>query len=328
MDEVRRPSNRAGPPAKGERRRWADLPEPVRETLEKHLRARVLDAQSEPGGFSPGVASRLRLSDGRRVFAKVIGAEPNLRSVDVHREEARVLAQMPAEAPVPKLLSVYDDGAWIALFLEEIGGSTPHLPWRDRELVRAVHAIEGLSALLTPTPFPAVTFAERHHEAFTLWREMSVAQRNGTDRLDDLDPWARYHLVNLAELEARSGESAKGSTLLHTDLRADNIVIAKNRVYFVDWPSACVGAPWVDLLGFLPSVAMQGGPEPWTIFDRSPVGREAEGARVDAVLAALTGYLLGNSRKPPPPGLSTLRPFQFAQGVHALEWLKHRLEHR
>lgn len=93
----------------------------------------------------------------------------------------------------------------------------------------------------------------------------------------------------------------------------------------MDWPSACIGAGWIDLLGFLPSVAMQGGPSPWKVFDSSALGRQANVGDVNAVLAALTGYFIGNSRKPPPPGLSTLRPFQRAQGVEAMAWLKHRL---
>lgn len=54
--------------------------------------------------------------------------------------------------------------------------------------------------------------------------------------------------------------ASRGDTLLHLDLRADNIVLTADRVYTVDWPSAAVGAWWVDVLGMAPSVAMQGGP--------------------------------------------------------------------
>ncbi|MCI4350167.1 MAG: aminoglycoside phosphotransferase family protein [Thermoplasmata archaeon] len=326
-------SRRAGrgqewPAAEGERRSWAELPRPVRDALEEHLHARVLKSRSEPGGFSPGVASRLLLSDGRKVFAKVVGPEPNPSAPEVHRREAEVLAQMPPTAPVPRLLSEYDDGVWIALFLTEVDGRTPRLPWRSGELDRVLHAVERLATILTPSPFAAATFGERHRKAFTLWREMAGSYRDRTDRLENLDSWARGHLDELARLESKFEAASAGSTLLHSDLRADNILLGKDRVYIADWPGACIGAQWVDLLCFLPSVAMQGGPKPWTSFDLSPLASDAEPARVDSVLAALTGFFLGNSRQPPPPGLSTLRSFQLAQGVQALAWLRRRLDGR
>jgi hypothetical protein len=81
----------------------------------------------------------------------------------------------------------------------------------------------------------------------------------------------------------------------------------------------------VDLLFLLPSVSMQRGPEPWTVFDEHPLGRTAQPGRVDAVLAAAAGFLVWRGSQPPPPGLPTLREFQRAQGAEALAWLRRRL---
>lgn len=243
----------------------------------------------------------------------------------MHRTEARTLSQMPATAPVPRLDSTYDDGEWVALFLEEVDGHTPHLPWRTSELRRVLSAIEGLSKALTPAPFPAPTFGERHRDLFTSWRTLVKSIPGGEDDGAGLDPWTVDHLPLLARLESRCATASAGSTLLHSDLRADNILVTGNRILFADWPGACAGAPWVDLVLFLPSVAMQGGPAPWTLFDHHPLARDANAEGPTAVLAALAGFFIGHSRKPPPPGLSTLRPFQRAQGAEALAWLRHRL---
>jgi aminoglycoside phosphotransferase (APT) family kinase protein len=318
-------ANSTGPLAEGERRKWSELPQRLRDQLEEHLRARVLRAVSEPGGFSPGVAARLELSDGRRLFVKVVGSAANPDSPGYHRAEARILAQLPPTAPVPRLISVYDDGEWVALFLRELDGHTPRLPWQAPEFRRVLNAIESLADSFTPAPFPAMTFGEKHGKLFTRWQEMATAAKQRSDDLADLDAWVRRHLPQLVKLEKRSQVASAGNTLLHSDLRADNILITKDRVFFADWPSACLGAKWVDLLIFLPSVAMQGGPHPWDIFDQSVMSRDARAEDVNAVLAAFTGFLLGDARKPPPPGLSTLRPFQRAQGVEALQWLKHRM---
>jgi hypothetical protein len=74
----------------------------------------------------------------------------------------------------------------------------------------------------------------------------------------------------------------------------------------------------------LPSVAMQGGPDPWTLFDAHPVTHGADGNAVTAFLAGLAGYFVWQASQPEPPGLPTLREFQRAQGEQALRWLEHR----
>ena len=49
---------------------WEALPHEVRSTLDQRLEARVIKAVTQTGGFSPGLAARLRLDDGRHVFVK------------------------------------------------------------------------------------------------------------------------------------------------------------------------------------------------------------------------------------------------------------------
>ena len=150
------------------------------------------------------------------------------------------------------------------------------------------------------------------------------AQRRGDDDLAGLDSWACRHLVDLAALETGWEAAAEGPTLVHADLRADNILLTGDRVVVVDWPWACLAARLVHLVAMLPSVHMQGGPSPETLFNDYPVARTADPGAVTAVLAALTGFFVRQSRQPPPPGLPTLRGFQAAQGRTALAWLKVR----
>ena len=74
----------------------------------------------------------------------------------------------------------------------------------------------------------------------------------------------------------------------------------------------------------LPSLHMQGGPEPEPLLADHPVAQDADPVAVTAVLAALTGFFLRQSHQPAPPGLPTLRAFQEAQGHAALAWLRVR----
>jgi len=58
------------------------------------------------------------------------------------------------------------------------------------------------------------------------------------------------HLDRLAALGAEAPAAVAGETLLHLDLRADNMLLTPDRVVVMDWPHARVSTPWVDLLFF------------------------------------------------------------------------------
>jgi aminoglycoside phosphotransferase (APT) family kinase protein len=243
----------------------------------------------------------------------------------MHRREARIAAALPASVPTPRLLDSYDDGAWVALIFEDIDGTTPRMPWHRPELDRVLVAIGELTSALTPAPIAMESVGELMPDVFVGWKRLAAGFASGEDDLRDVDPWAQRHLTELVALEAASPDAASGgTTLLHADLRADNILLTPSRVFFVDWPWASRGAAWVDLLFMLPSVTMQRGPNPWEIFDTHPLGRSAPEPAVTAVVAAVAGFMIRGSRLPPPPGLPTVRAFQRDQGRPALEWLKRR----
>ena len=304
----------------GVRRAWTEIPAGLRARIEADLGAPVAEAATQPGGFSPGVAARLRLADGRRAFVKAVGTTPNPDSPDFHRREARIAALLPEHAPVPRLLTAYDSHDWVALVFEDIDGHLPAQPWRPDELDRVLAAMTDLAETLTPSTVDVPAYADRHSGTFTGWRTIA-ADAALADRIDD---WPRRNLDALAELEATWEPLSAGTTLLHADLRADNILLTDDRVVFVDWPWACTGAPWLDLMAMLPSVALHGGPDPEKTFTGHPLGAAAPPEAVTAVLAAVAGFFVGQGVQPPPPGLPTLREFQLAQGRVALDWLRTR----
>jgi aminoglycoside phosphotransferase (APT) family kinase protein len=302
----------------GTRLPWEQVPAALRAAAEQRLGGRVTAAVTQPGGFSPGAAARLELEDGRRAFAKAVGPELNPDSPGIYRAEARIAAALPAAVPAPRFLGVLEDGGWVLLLFEDIDGSAPACPWRRAELDRVLAAVTDLAAALTPAPLAAPAVGAAHQASFTGWRRLARAPGAG------LDPWARKHLARLAELEAGWAAAARGGSLVHSDLRSDNILLTADRVVFVDWPWACRGASWFDLVAMLPSVALEGGPPPEEVAAGHPLTRAAEPAAVTAVVAALAGYFAYQSRQPDPPGIPAVRAFQAAQGKVALDWLRAR----
>ena len=305
-------------PAEGVRVHWEDLPTELRAALEDRLGSTVIRATTQPKGFSPGLAARLVLEDGRRAFIKAVSEAANPDTPGIHRREARILAGLPAAAPVARLLWTYDTGGWVALCLEDVDGRHPHEPWTEGDLALVVAAIKKLAGDLTPAPIdPGATAADGFRNSINGWLVALQRAESG------LDPWSSRHLERLVELEAEAPDASLGDTLLHFDTRADNILIADRRVYIVDWPWARVGAAWVDWVAMAPSVAMQGGPDPEAFLRRFGV----EGVprhSIDAILCTIAGFFTVRALDPPPPGIPTVRAFQAAQGRVAVAWLRER----
>ena len=284
------------------------------------LGSNVVAAHSQTGGFSPGVAARLRLADGSRAFVKAVCSSPNPDSPAMHRREARVAAALPATAPAPALRFAYDDGEWIVLAFDDVDGRSPELPWRADELERVLAAVHTLAVELTPSPIALDSAVVTLAPLFGGWQKIS-----DDASLEAALPVAtRRRLAELVALEAEWPAAVEGDSLVHLDLRADNILLTAERVYIVDWPAASIGAPWIDLVAMLPSVAMQGGPDPEALWRSHPLHDGVDDDRVDAFLTAIAGYFAHAAPSPDPPGLPTLRAFQAAQGERANAWLAQR----
>jgi aminoglycoside phosphotransferase (APT) family kinase protein len=306
--------------AHGVRIEWDEMPLRVRAAIEERLGSRVAEARNQLGGFSPGIAARVRTENGARIFLKALSPEQNPDSPDVHRREAAIATALPPEAPVSRFLWMHDEGpgGWVVLAFEDVDGHLPALPWHRDELERVVAAIAEMHAALTPSPLDLLPVGQKLAGQFNGWKHLRGDEPG-------LDAWSRRHLDTLTRLEAEAPRAAVGNTLLHFDLRADNILLTPDRVVIVDWPGAAVGAAWVDVIGMAPSVALEGGPEPAEFFAMYPGAGAADPRQVDAIITTFAGFFVYNALQPAPPGLPTLRAFQAAQGEIACRWLAQRL---
>ncbi len=221
--------------------------------------------------------------------------------------------------PAPVLRWSWDDGEWVVLAFDDVDGRAPVLPWRSAELERVLRAIADLAELLTPSPIELEPARQTLTRLFGGWQRIVDDAREAR-----LEPGVRAHLPELLQLEAQWPEATEGESLVHLDIRADNVLLTPDRVVFVDWPAAAVGAPWIDLVAMLPSIAMQGGPDPEDIWRTHPLRRGVDDDRVDAFLVAIVGYFAHTVLLPSPAGLPTIRAFQAAQGIQAAAWLAAR----
>ncbi|WP_448061523.1 phosphotransferase family protein [Cellulomonas hominis] len=312
----------------GQRLDWRDLPRAVRTRIQALAGAQVTAETSATTGFSPGFAAVLELADGRGVFVKAVSPEQNPESPDMARAEIRAAAALPPEVPAPRLLWSEDDGEWVLLGFEVCPGRPPELPWDPHELRLVLDALVPLAAA---RPLPGHTLPRTEDllaADFQGWRSLrarpDVEQvlRGGTD--DERTAWTVAHLDDLVTWEQGALAACAGSSLVHGDLRADNVMVDHDhdRVMLIDWPHASVGAHWLDLAFMLPSIAMQDGGDPQTLFWAHPAAEGVSATELRDALTGLAGYFTFGSLQPAPVGIPNLRRFQQAQAATAIDWLR------
>ncbi|MGI8577688.1 MAG: phosphotransferase family protein [Nocardioidaceae bacterium] len=313
--------------ATARRPHWEQLPAPVREVVESAAGAGVDAAHSTGTGFTPGFASRLDLATGSRIFVKAASsADDTLHGwplSDAYREEARKLRALPPGIGSPVLLWSLDeqiDGVqWVILGFENVDGAPPRRPWRLAQLHLVLAKLAAIApALANPPAELALAPAEDDLLAGYPGRLARIRESEG-----DGD-W--LHTVD--RLCAEAAPLLRGASVVHLDLRDDNILIdTSGEVWFCDWNLPAIGAPWIDLLCVLLSAKGDGLDADRLIADH-PLTRDVDGRSIDCLLAALWSFW-GVARTQPVPAHSPhLRDHQTWYADVTRGWLEERLAAR
>lgn len=296
-----------------QRLEWKFLPPHIRTLVEQHTGSPVVEAVSQRSGFTPGFASVLTCADGSRHFVKAASAKAQAPFAAAYREEARKLSALPPATPASRLRWVHDDD-WVVLGLEHVDARNPSRPWQARDLYRCLDALEVVADLLTPAPadLGLDSFAAEFADLPGYW-----------ERVGELYP-GQPHLDEAVELAAGFAEVTDGNTVVHTDIRDDNVLIcADGRTLFCDWNWPVVGAAWIDSVMAL--VGPRGdGLDVEHVLTARELTADVPAEHVDRLLALLCGYFLKQAAEPVPPTSPWLREAQRWQGEVVWAWLSER----
>ncbi len=134
-------------------------------------------------------------------------------------------------------------------------------------------------------------------------------------------PGLAEHLDEAAALAARFAEVAAGSTVVHTDIRDDNLLLTRRR------PGAAVRLElagrrraWLDTV-FLMIGPRGDGLDVDALLAASPLTRDVPAESIDVVIALVTGYFLMSAAQPVPPTSPYIRDAQRWQGEVCWGWL-------
>lgn len=297
------------------RLRWTDIPGSLRSRAEAVVATPLHEISSASGGFTPGVASTVAGESGARFFVKAIARHTSEVAGDYLRE-ARLAERLPPGVPSPRLLWWDDDGTWIVMVFEHVDGRTPQVS----DLPLVMEAVAALGE--TPSPGGLPRLVDEYDEDFSGWRGIAAAGQ-WTAVVDAYPELAGTSAGALAAREKRWPDAADGTVLVHGDLRLDNMILSTDGVRIVDWPNACTGVGWFDLVLMTPSLAMS-DVDVETLINEHPLTRAIDRDDIDTVLVAGAGLFVSRSMLPRPPSAPTVRDFQRAQAKALLAWLATR----
>lgn len=110
--------------------------------------------------------------------------------------------------------------------------------------------------------------------------------------------------------DAAASAPLAGDSLLHCDVRSDNVCVRNGAAVLVDWNLAAVGHPRFDAAFWLPSLAAEGGPHPESVLPDCPAG----------LAAFVAGFFAYRAGLPELPHAPQVRAVQRRQLATALPW--------
>jgi aminoglycoside phosphotransferase (APT) family kinase protein len=155
------------------------------------------------------------------------------------------------------------------------------------------------------------------------WAELA-GDRAALGRLAGVSVPAARHLAELLALERAGLAAAHGTSLVHFDVLPHNILCAGHQVWFVDWPHARLGAPFIDLLMLLGSAGSD-GIDLDDLLAAQPVAAGPDRGTIDAVLAALAGFYLAGALAETAAAFRPIAAAKLELGRGTLSWLQRRL---
>jgi len=261
------------------------------ERIERAVGSRPVRYDARSGGYSTADRFAVELADGRSVFVKSAEA-PHMAAW--LRREHEVYAAIEGSF-IPRLEGWDDDGVRPVLAIEDLSDAD-WVPRWDGARVQAVRDALGELAACAP-PANTVSMRVAHASVFGRWERvaadpepfLSLGLRDGA--------WLERWLPAL--IDAAEAAPVDGDACVHYDMRSDNMCFVGDRAVIVGWA---------------PSLRLEGGPQPWELLPESP----GFAALLAGVFAAVAGL-------PPPETAPTVRAFQRAQLEVALEWCEREL---
>lgn len=247
-------------------------------------------------GYSVNEHWTAGFTDGSRAFLKLASVDPSPQWV---RDEHRVFECVSGRF-MPQLLG-FEDGDQPLLILEDmLPDARWPPPWQPGDIDAVVATLGEAATATRSCELPRLA-----ESGIAGWHDVA-ADTASFLQLGLADAaWLERSLPAL--LEASDVALLDGDALVHGDVRSDNLCIRGGHAVLLDWNHARIGNAAFDVAFWLPSLALEGGPDPATFG-------------VDELAVFVAGFFAAQAGLPAPEGAPRVRGFQRAQLEVALPW--------
>jgi len=198
--------------------------------VERLMGARSVVWTPVQGGYTPAGRWIVRFHNGASAFAKV---GTTVDTASWLRAEYRFYSQVIADY-LPALLG-WADGDEPILLLEDLSGAFWPPPWSHERVEQVLTTLAAVAATSPPPDLPALALSR---DRLASWTHVA----------DDPKPFLSLNLCSSSWLEtslpaflaADAAAILDGDSLVHLDVRSDNLCFVGDRVVLVDWNLACI----------------------------------------------------------------------------------------
>lgn len=273
--------------------------------LEKMTGKRPTHFKPVQGGYTPAQRLIASFSDGSSVFVKVGTTELTTQWLC---QEHYVYESLSGPF-MPAYLGWDHDEEHPILLLEDLSHAFWPPPWNEKRVQQVLEALEAVSA----SSIAGLPLLEEAADLITGWRQVAKDPQPFLSLALVTEKWLEVALPTL--LQNENADAVKGDSLLHLDVRSDNICFVHDRVLLIDWNGASYGNPQVDIAAWLPSLHSEGGPLPESILPNAP-----------ELATLISGYFASKAGLPIIPNAPYVRQVQKSQLSSALPWVIRALE--
>jgi hypothetical protein len=270
-------------------------------TVTRLLGSPPRDSTRATGGYTNNERWVVELEDGRTAFVKGAVDEDTAGWL---RAEQNVYAQVQAKW-LPALLAFDDDEVRPTLVLEDLSRERWPPPWTPADVDVVRHTLGDMWAHPPPEGLPRL---EELREGWVGWSDVAEDPTPFLSLMLCSALWLERALPQLIHAEASF--RLEGDSLVHVDLRSDNLCLRGDAAILIDWNQACVGNPEFDVAFWVPSLQSEGGPAPEALL----------GSDAGPAAAFVSGFFACRAGLPPIPHAPRVRDVQSAQLETALPW--------
>jgi len=236
-------------------------PQYLRDLLENAMGKRSINWTVPDCGLSSALRFSVQMENNHSVFVKAATDEQTEQWL---RTEHLVLSFRERNF-MPHIIGWLDQpGIRPVLIMEDLSkaywpASHAGVTWRKGDIDLLFNGLKELSSFKTGLPI-----RELKNQRTSFWSEIADDPASFLSLQLCSEQWLNRSIGAL--IDAEKNVDVTGDHLVHGDVRSDNICFVDSQIIFVDWSHAARGNGRHDLSTLLPTLYLEGGPDPYEVI--------------------------------------------------------------